>query len=113
MGKRSKIILLFSVFVLCLSFPAFSFVERTTIKAGYCSDIDGGTPLVLLENDLVSGDFIFGTAISAQGEKSLAGYESFMFRYVEYDDGVKGLFYGQVENMRFGYGLLLNDFNTV
>ncbi|MEA3492910.1 MAG: hypothetical protein U9R38_00820 [Candidatus Margulisiibacteriota bacterium] len=40
-------------------------------------------------------------------------YENFVMRYVEYDDGKKGLRYGTIQNLTWGHGLLMKDYSTV
>lgn len=112
---RNKIVavpLILYILIQCLSFDSFSFIKGTSLSIGGVYDVDSSTPFVVLKNDLESGDFIFGTAIIAKGEKELEGYESIVLDYLEYNNGTKGLFYGQLDSVRYGSGLLLNDFNT-
>lgn len=41
------------------------------------------------------------------------GYENFVMRYVEYDDGKRGLRYGIIQNLTWGHGLLMKNYSTV
>jgi hypothetical protein len=46
------------------------------------------------------------------GQNTPPGYENAVLRYVEYDDGKKGLRYGVVENLTWGHGLLMKNYST-
>lgn len=48
----------------------------------------------------------------ALGTTRPSGYENVVVRYVEYDDGQKGLRYGVVDNLTWGHGLLMKDYST-
>lgn len=46
------------------------------------------------------------------GQEKTSGYENVVIRYVEYDDGSRGLRYGVLENVTWGHGLLLANYST-
>lgn len=46
------------------------------------------------------------------GEKRPSGYDNVVVRYVEYDDGKKGMRYGVVDNLTWGHGLLMKDYSS-
>jgi len=46
------------------------------------------------------------------GENRPLDYENVVLRYVEYDDGKKGLRYGIIDNLTWGHGLLLDGYST-
>lgn len=48
----------------------------------------------------------------AIGDKKPSGYENFVLRYVEFDDGKKGLRYGVIDNLTWGHGLLMRNYST-
>jgi hypothetical protein len=48
----------------------------------------------------------------ALGEDKPSGYENVVLRYVEYDDGKRGLRYGIIDNLTWGHGLLMRGYST-
>jgi len=110
--KQLQLITIFIFIFVCFVPQSFSSIDRNNIRVGYLGDNNSGTPFMVLESDISSGDFIFGTAVNVKGEKDLFGYESFVIRYLEYNDGSKGLLYEPLENTTFGYGLILSDLNS-
>lgn len=48
----------------------------------------------------------------ALGDNKPSGYENFVLRYVEFDDGKKGLRYGVIDNLTWGHGLLMSNYST-
>ncbi|OGC32766.1 hypothetical protein A2311_03010 [candidate division WOR-1 bacterium RIFOXYB2_FULL_48_7] len=48
----------------------------------------------------------------ALGSNKPAQYESLVLRYVEYDDGKKGLRYGILDNITYGKGLIMKGYST-
>ena len=48
----------------------------------------------------------------ALGDKKPSGYENVVLRYVEFDDGKKGLRYGVIDNLTWGHGLLMRNYST-
>ena len=60
--------------------------------------------------DLRMGPFGMGADINvALGQNKPAGYEHVVLRYAEYDDGMKGLRYGIIDNLTWGHGLLISN----
>ncbi len=48
----------------------------------------------------------------ALGEDKPDGYEEVVLRYLEYDDGRRGLRYGIIDNLTWGHGLLIKNYST-
>ncbi len=48
----------------------------------------------------------------ALGDKKPSGYENVVLRYLEFDDGKKGLRYGVIDNLTWGHGLLMRGYST-
>ena len=48
----------------------------------------------------------------ALSENKPADYEHVVMRYVEYDDGKRGLRYGVIDSLTWGHGLLLDGYST-
>ncbi|PIS31779.1 hypothetical protein COT42_00090 [Candidatus Saganbacteria bacterium CG08_land_8_20_14_0_20_45_16] len=48
----------------------------------------------------------------ALGEEKPNGYENIVLRYVEYDDGSRGLRYGIIESLTWGHGLLIKNYTN-
>ncbi|MBI5399191.1 hypothetical protein HZB07_01045 [Candidatus Saganbacteria bacterium] len=46
------------------------------------------------------------------GQDKPIGYDNLVLRYLEYNDGKKGLRYGVIENLTWGHGLLLDKYST-
>lgn len=46
------------------------------------------------------------------GEEKPSGYENVVLRFVEYDDGRRGLRYGVIDRLTWGHGLLINNYST-
>jgi hypothetical protein len=64
--------------------------------------------------DFKFGPFGLGVDVNVSlGETRPPEYENFVIRYVEYDDGKKGLRYGVLQNLTWGHGLLMKDYSTV
>ncbi len=55
----------------------------------------------------------YGITFNANLSGKNYGLESVVVRHVEYDDGTLGVRYAPLEDIRFGYGLLLDDLNTL
>lgn len=63
--------------------------------------------------DFKFGNWGFGANVNIPlGENKPVGYENVVLRYVEYDDGQKGLRYGVIENLTWGHGLLVDGYST-
>ncbi|MBU0501650.1 MAG: hypothetical protein ABIH69_06245 [bacterium] len=59
------------------------------------------------------GPIGFGLDASyALGDSKPIGYENFVLRYVEYDDGSQGLRYGVIESLTWGHGLLIKNYTN-
>lgn len=83
------------------------------LEAG-CFSTDSVNSLVLsLQQDYSSGNYSLGYTLNANMSDINYGLESVVVKYLEYDDGTVGVRYAPLEGMSFGYGLLLNDLNTV
>ena len=48
----------------------------------------------------------------ALAEEKPLGYENVVLRFVEYDDGRRGLRYGVIDRLTWGHGLLMNNYST-
>jgi hypothetical protein len=48
----------------------------------------------------------------ALGEEKPTAYEHVVLRYLEYDDGKKGMRYGIIENLTWGHGLLMRNYSS-
>jgi hypothetical protein len=46
------------------------------------------------------------------GEEKPSGYENVVLRFVEYDDGKRGLRYGVIDKLTWGHGLLMKNYST-
>jgi hypothetical protein len=63
--------------------------------------------------DLRVGPWGLGADVNiALGEEKPSGYEHMVLRYVEYDDGKRGLRYGVIDNLTWGHGLLMKGYST-
>ncbi|MFC1510936.1 hypothetical protein ACFL5U_00915 [Candidatus Margulisiibacteriota bacterium] len=63
--------------------------------------------------DFKFGPWGLGADLNASiGDTKPANYENYVLRYVEYDDGKKGLRYGIIENLTWGHGLLMDGYST-
>lgn len=64
--------------------------------------------------DFKIGYFGLGLDVNMpMGEKRPSGYENIILRYVEYDDGKRGLRYGILRNITWGHGMLMDNYSTV
>ena len=50
---------------------------------------------------------------AALGQDKPPEYSDLVLRYVEYDDGKRGLRYGVIKNLTWGHGMLMRDYSTV
>jgi hypothetical protein len=82
------------------------------LDAGCFSASSIDRSVLSLQSDYSSGDYSLGYTINANLSNVDYGMESLVIKYLEYDDGTMGIRYAPIENMSFGYGLLLNDLNT-
>jgi len=63
--------------------------------------------------DFKFGAWGFGADVNIPiGQDKTTGYENVVLRYLEYNDGQKGLFYGVVDNLTWGHGLLIDNYST-
>lgn len=63
--------------------------------------------------DFKFGPWALGADVNLSlGEKKPTGYENLVLRYVEYDDGQKGLKYGILDKVTIGHGLIMKDYTT-
>ncbi|MFH1542349.1 MAG: hypothetical protein ABIE84_04585 [bacterium] len=63
--------------------------------------------------DFKFGPWGLGADINASlGEQNPSGYENYVLRYVEYDNGKMGLRYGVIQGLTWGHGLLMEDYST-
>lgn len=85
------------------------------IEAGYFSDKDLNNSVMTLNLDQTdtNSNISLGLSLNANLSDKDYGVQSAVVRYLEYDDGTLGVRYAPLEGMTFGYGLLLNDLNTL
>jgi hypothetical protein len=104
-----KKVLLIIVFLLLTD----RFAEAISIEPGYFSDPKMTSGTLSLNGDFASPDISYGIILNANLSGRNYGLESAVFKYVEYDNGTIGIRYAPIEDMSFGYGMLLNDFSTI
>lgn len=103
-----KKLILFAVFILLLYPRAYAI----GIEPGYFSDKALNSCILSLSTDYDSVDSSCGITLNANLSNKDYGLESAVIRYLEYDNGRLGIRYAPIEDMSFGYGMLLNDFST-
>ena len=86
--------------------------EAISIEPGYFSDPKMNSGTLSLNGDFATPDISYGIILNANMSNQAYGLESAVMKYVEYDDGTLGIRYAPIENMDFGYGILLNDLST-
>ena len=63
--------------------------------------------------DLRLGPIGLGVDVNVSlGEEKPSGYEHVVLRFLEYDDGKRGLRYGVIDHLTWGHGLLMKDYST-
>jgi hypothetical protein len=88
-------------------------VNAVSIEPGYFSDKTHSNSILSVSSDYSSGNYSLGYTVNANLSDKNYGLESIVVRYFENDDGTLGIRYAPIEDMSFGYGLLLNDLNTL
>ena len=83
-----------------------------SLETGYFSDRELSASVISLNLDSFHVDTAYGLTLNADLSGKNYGLESVVNRYMEYDNGRFGIRYAPIENMSFGYGLLLNDLST-
>lgn len=83
------------------------------LEAGCYSRDSIDRSVLSIQNDYTSGNYSLGMTLNANMSNVDYGLESVVVKYLEYDDGTFGMRYAPLENMSFGYGMLLNDLNTL
>lgn len=96
------------IFLSILKIAVFS----AGLEFGYYSGSGLNCGVLSLQKDYYSSDLSFGAAINGNLSNKDISLESVVVKYLEYDDGTRGFRYAPLEDMSFGFGLLLNDFNT-
>ncbi|MFH1710659.1 MAG: hypothetical protein ABH860_06340 [bacterium] len=84
-----------------------------SIEPGYFSDPKLTSGTLSLNGDFSSQDIFYGIVLNANLSGQDYGLESAVVKYIEYDDMTLGIRYAPIEDMSFGYGMLLNDLNTM
>lgn len=103
---RRSILFAFLILSLC------SAADAVGIGAGYFSDKEMTAGVLSLDMDQSSADSSFGAVLNANLSNKDLGLESAVVKYLEYDDGILGIRYAPIEDMTFGYGMLLDDLST-
>jgi hypothetical protein len=103
-----KKLVLFAVSIMSFCF----FANAISIEPGYFSDPKLTSGALSLNGDFSSPDISYGIILNANLSDKNYGLESAVVKYAEYDDGILGIRYAPIEDMSFGYGLLLNDLST-
>ncbi|MFA5839054.1 MAG: hypothetical protein WC890_00180 [Candidatus Margulisiibacteriota bacterium] len=109
---------------LMLSFAAVSFAEAPTfpytyafggMSAGFYKVGSQEVGTLNWHPDIRFGLFSFGFDVNVPfgGNSSPVGYQNFVLRNVEYNDGSKGIRYGVISTMTWGSGLLMKDYTTL
>jgi len=106
--KHMKKLLLFAVFIISFCYLA----NAISIEPGYFSDPKLTSGTLSLNGDFSSPDISYGIILNANLSDKNYGLESAVVKYAEYDDGILGIRYAPIEDMSFGYGMLLNDLST-
>jgi hypothetical protein len=103
-----KKLVLSSIFILLFCRVA----GATSIETGYFSDRELSASVLSLNLDSFHVDTAYGLTLNADLSGKNYGLESVVARYMEYDNGRLGIRFAPIEDMSFGYGLLLNDLST-
>jgi hypothetical protein len=103
-----KKLILSAVFILSLC----PLANAVAVEPGYFSDSALNSGVLSLSTDYYSVDSLCGITLNANLSGKNYGLESAVVRYLEYDNGRLGLRYAPIEDMSFGYGMLLNDLST-
>jgi hypothetical protein len=93
-------------------FSLCTLANAVGVEAGYFSDHDLASSVLSLNTDYNSVDTSYGITLNANLSGKNYGLESSVVRYLEYDNGTLGIRYAPIEDMSFGYGILLNDLST-
>jgi len=88
------------------------FAAAVGIEPGYFSDPKMNLSTLSLNGDFSSPDVFYGITLNANLSNRNYGLPSAVVKYLEYDSRTLGIRYSPIENVSFGYGLLLNDLST-
>ncbi|MCX5751560.1 MAG: hypothetical protein NT099_07850 [Candidatus Saganbacteria bacterium] len=84
------------------------------LSIGYVKDGTQEVGIVSWQPDLKYGPFGMGINFNVPlGDKRPTGFQEFVFRYVEYDDAMRGLRYGVLTDITLGSGLLMDKYSTL
>ncbi len=103
--KRSFLLIISVLLLNC-------FAEAVSIEPGYFSDSNIASGTLSLSDDFSISDISCGISLNANLSGRNYGLESAVIKYLEYDDGKLGISYAPIENLSFGYGILMNDLST-
>ncbi len=101
------------LFVSCILLLGASAEATNAISVGYIKAGSSDAWSLSWRPDFKFGAWGLGFDFNAPlGNVRPDGYESFVFRYAEYDDGQKGLRYGFLSGVTWGHGLLVKNYST-
>jgi len=84
------------------------------LSLGYVKEGTREVGLLTWRPDFRWGYFSMGFDLNVPlGQARPSNYEQLVFRYVEYDDTLRGLRYGVLNNVTLGAGLLMDNYSTV
>jgi len=105
-----KALIIFSILILGTIAFAHQLGE---IGIGFIKDGSSEVGNVKWQPDFKLGPLGLGFDVNYPlGQNQPLGYENVVLRYMEYDDGMRGLRYGVLENITWGHGLLMKNFST-
>lgn len=108
--KMKKALIIFSILILGTIAFAHQLGE---IGIGFIKDGSSEVGNVKWQPDFKLGPLGLGFDVNYPlGQNQPLGYENVVLRYMEYDDGMRGLRYGVLENITWGHGLLMKNFST-
>lgn len=109
---------LFDFCFICLLFsfliPVISFADSDkNISVGYIKSGSSEIGIISWKPDIRLGTWSLGFDINFPlGQNRPSDFDSFVFRYAEYNDRRKGLRYGVVDNLTWGKGLLMKNYSS-
>ncbi|OGC06225.1 hypothetical protein A2230_03070 [candidate division WOR-1 bacterium RIFOXYA2_FULL_36_21] len=107
--------LLFVVWVLVLVSSSFASSSLTdnTISLGYIKAGSSEVGAISWQPDFRLGMWGVGLDINIPvGNNKPEGYDTVVFRYAEFNDGMKGLRYGLLDGYTWGHGLLMKNYSS-
>ncbi|OGC15565.1 hypothetical protein A3J90_07175 [candidate division WOR-1 bacterium RIFOXYC2_FULL_37_10] len=88
-------------------------LSDNTISLGYIKAGSSEIAAISWRPDFRLGAWGVGLAVNIPvGNNKPEGYDTVVFRYAEYNDGIKGLRYGMLDGYTWGHGLLMKNYSS-